>query len=93
MPHIEHINFRCLDHEIEQIISAYITPLINEAEVQQNWDVKIFQHYHVPSDLLMTITSKIEMPDLAKSEFGIQIAENLKFFGAVSHLVWNQLSS
>ncbi len=92
MSHIEHIQFRCLNHEIDEIIARYISPLLNEAGVQQKWDFRVYQHDRLPSDLLMTLTCKTDNPDPEQIEFGIQIVESLKDLGAASHTIWNQLS-
>ncbi len=91
MPHIEHIQFRCINHEIDGIIARYISPLFQETEIQQKWDFRIYQHDRLPSDLPMIFSSKTDRSDPEQREFGIQIAESLKDLGAASHTIWNQL--
>ncbi len=91
MPHIEHIQFRCISHEINEIIARYISPLLKEVQVQQEWYFRVYQHDRLPSDLLMTLTCKTDNPDPEQRGFGIQIAESLKDLGAVRHTIWNQL--
>lgn len=89
----EHIQFRSLSLEIDEVIKRHISPLLKETEIQRQWDIRVYQHDRIPSDLLMTLTCKTGSTEPDQKELGIQIAESLKDLGAVSHTVWNQFTA
>ena len=93
MPRFEQIQFRSLSRDTNWIIEHYLSPLLQETEKQQQWDIRVYQHDRLPSDLLLTLSCKTDNMDPEQREFGIQIAESLKDLGAVSHTIWNQLST
>ncbi len=92
MSHMEVINIRFFDQNIEQIVSRYITPVLRQDSVKENWDIKIMRHYRLHMEIAIMLVSKHQTDGLKKSVLGLQLVENLKFLGIINHSVWNELS-
>ncbi|MCG8339028.1 MAG: hypothetical protein MJE63_31345 [Proteobacteria bacterium] len=93
MAHLEVINIRCFDQDINKILSRYVKPLLSQSEVLKDWDIKVFRHYRLGMELSILLISKIRNFKVQKSDFGIQLADNLKPYGIVNHSAWEELTT
>ncbi len=91
--HLEILNIRCFDQDIDHVLSHYIAPILRQKEVVQNWDIKIFKHYRIAMDIVISIINRNKDSKSLKSDLGIQLVENLKAFGIVNinHSVWEEI--
>ncbi len=92
MGHLEVVNIRCFDQDIDKILSRYVKPLLSQSDVLKNWDIKVFRHYRLGMELSIAIVSKCSRIKIQKSDFAIHLAENLKPYGVVNHSAWEELA-
>lgn len=92
MAHLEVINIRCFDRDIDSVLKRFIAPLLCQQEVTKDWEIKVYRHYRLDMEISISIVNKHGKQTSQKSDFGIQLVENLKPFGIVYHSAWEELS-
>ncbi len=88
---MEVINLRCFDNDIDPLIQRYISPVLQQSEVKQSYDVTVYKHYKMDMELVISIHRKQRGKSDQKSGLGYQLVRNLKPFGIINHAIWEEL--
>jgi hypothetical protein len=74
------------------MLMRFVKPLLAQPTVLKDWGVHAYRHYRLGMEIVILLISKHDHSKTQKSDFGTQLAENLKPYGIVSHSVWEELS-
>ena len=88
---MEVINLRCFDQDIDKVLKKVIGPILNSEEVKKTMDITVYKHAEIAMELVISIAEKFKSENETKSDFGFRMADVLKSFGIVNHVIWNRI--
>ncbi len=88
---LELISLRYLEQGIESIIKDRLKQIIEQKDIQKDWDIRVFRRNKIYTEILIALISNNRKAALTKSSFGTLLADSLKPFGTVIHDTWSEL--
>jgi hypothetical protein len=89
---LELIGLRYIEEKMDEVITDHIHQILNQKEILEKWDLKIFRRNRMYMEVLIALISKEPNPVSTKSDFGLLLAESLRPFGSVIHDIWSEIS-
>lgn len=88
---MEVINIRCFDQDIDKVLQKVIGPILKSEDVKRTMDITVYKHAEIAMELVISIADKLQSENETKSDFGFRMANILKSFGIVNHVIWNKI--
>ncbi|MBU2513313.1 hypothetical protein KJ966_18385 [bacterium] len=89
---METISLRCFDPDIDGLFRRHIAPILKLKEVKQSFEVNVYQNSRLEMDIVLAIRSNNGAASYRKSNFALRLADNLKSFGIINHVVWHEIN-